>query len=112
MNWFTHRTARRRSRRLLPGHAQSASRRDLPPIPGIDPAERRARRARWGNEQTWRFDRTELTGRIAVALSAAVMMLVVLSALSTPTHALERAQTIQASTPTPALVSSTAADQA
>ena len=96
MTRFTHRTATRRSRRLLPGHAQIASTPDVTPLPGVDPAERRARRAAWGHEQTWRFDRSELTGRIATGLAVAVMVLVLLVVSTTSSQPLERAVTAQA----------------
>lgn len=99
MTWHAHRTAirrSRRSRRLLPGHALRTSSPDLTPLPGVDPAERLARRAAWGHEQTWRFDRSELTGRITTGLAVAVMVLVLLLVSTSSSQPLERAVTAQA----------------
>jgi len=62
----------------------------------VDPAERLARRAAWGHEQTWRFDRSELTGRITTGLAVAVMVLVLLLVSTSSSQPLERAVTAQA----------------
>jgi hypothetical protein len=51
-----------------------------------------ARRRTWDHRQTSRFDRTELAGRLYVGMALAVMVLVLLSALTTSTQPLQRAQ--------------------
>lgn len=96
MTWFTHRPSPR-SRRLLPGHglAPAYASLDDVPVPGVDPTDRRRRRAHWGTHQTRRFDRTELTSRVALAVAVVVMTLVMLAAMTTPTNSLERAHDAQ-----------------
>jgi len=59
---------------------------------------RTRRRQQWDYQQTWRFDQTELTGRLYVGAAIAVMALVLLSVLSTPSQPLQRAQENQART--------------
>jgi hypothetical protein len=54
------------------------------------------RRQQWDYQQTWRFHQTELTGRLYVGTAIAVMALVLLSVLSTPSQPLQRAQENQA----------------
>lgn len=96
MNWFTHRPSSR-SRRLLPGHAHASAYASLDgvPVPGVDASERRRQRVRWGTAQTRRFDRTELTSRVALGVAVAVMALVMLAAMASPTNSLERAHLAQ-----------------
>lgn len=96
MHWFMHRTRLFETHRLLPGHATvSPHRGDDTPLPGSVSSSRRIRRETWTQQHTRRFDRTELTGRIGLALSVAVMVMVTLMAISSPTHVLERSQAAQ-----------------
>lgn len=94
MTWSTFRASRPRSRRLLPEHALVRPRRDARPIPGVDPAERQARRDAWARRHARRFDRTEITSRFALAVSVGAMLLGMLVATQS-SNALERAQTAQ-----------------
>lgn len=99
MHWSRHRSPRRRSRPLLPGHGRrtrSVPSFDTTPLPTSRAPGRTRRRQRWDYQQTWRFDRAELTGRLYVGTAIALMALVLLSVLSTPTQPLQRAQEKQA----------------
>lgn len=87
-----HRPSRHRS--FLPGHSLRPS--TSGELPSVDADERRAKRARWNQQNARRFDRSEISSRYGMAAAIALFALVLLSVLGTPGNALERAQQIQA----------------
>lgn len=93
MHWFTHRTRLFVPRRILPGHGTKPLHAgDNVPLPGSQSPSRTTRRQTWAQHHTRRFDRAELTGRMGLAVSVAVMALVTLTAVFTPSDVLGRSQ--------------------
>ena len=65
------------SRRFLPGHAGASRATSATVLPGVDPAERRARRRPWTNfraEQRARFGLRDHLGLAGAALALALML--------------------------------------
>ncbi|PEN09193.1 hypothetical protein CRI93_00220 [Longimonas halophila] len=101
MNWFTYRsyhTRNHRSLRPFPGAALIGVRRPVRPVSRSVRAARRAQRATWLRRHVTRVRRLEITGRIALAMSAVAFILAFGLASVQPFNPLERAQVARSAT--------------
>ena len=72
-------------------------------LPGVNPEERRVRRAVWMRSQGQRQDDNQLRGKLGFAAALVALMLMLGTALTTSTSALERAATAQQEAPVEAV---------
>ncbi len=101
MKSFIHTPTRLKTHRILPGHAHTTHLIDAMPLPGVDRAERQARRRAWTNyraDQRFQYGLGGSVGLIGAALALVVMVFAALgprpNVLDATAHAAP-AQTVQ-----------------
>lgn len=101
MKSFAQLPNRLRRTAFLNGYGRTPRRRSsqTATLPGVDPEERRIRRAVWMRNQGQRQDDHLLRGKLGFAAALLVLALMLGTALTTSTSALERAATAQHDAP-------------